>query len=485
MRYNRLYKDNNYLTTTTNTQELSEYTANLKFEDLPAEVVEQAKKILLHTIGAALAAKDTEIAAKVKKLALEANGGEGGPTTLWGSETKLGAVNAALVLGTLADTLEWADATHTGRPACGIIPCAWLAAEEKNKSGKDLITAIVAGYEVYQRIANAVQPSAQRWSLKGWGMTSWQLFGCILPIAKLYDMDSRKINQSIGMGCECSTLPTTFHATTMSEFGHYEQGYRTRDGFLVAKSVDRGIHNQRDALDESRCYTGIICGNDSQNSQASQAGGSAAEADVTWLTRDLGTRYMIMDTLLKAWPANIWAQAPVQAVYNLMTKHGFTAADVAEIIVDGAVAECMWNPNAGLESMAHAQNSIPYVIAAMLCDPTPSAKWYTPEMMNDANVLALAGCVKAGTASTLTTIEAFKMLEDGKYAAQTVTVVLKDGTKLEETVSVKDTALDCACDCFRVQAAGALDAKKIEKAIETICNIETVENIAKLAGLWN
>ena len=44
MRYNRLYKDNNFLTPTTYTQTLSEYAANLKYEDIPPEVVERAKK---------------------------------------------------------------------------------------------------------------------------------------------------------------------------------------------------------------------------------------------------------------------------------------------------------------------------------------------------------------------------------------------------------------------------------------------------------
>ena len=68
-------------------------------------------------------------------------------------------------------------------------------------SGKDLITAIVAGYEVYQRIAMAVQPSEERRRTKGWGLTSWQIFACIIPIAKLYGLDARKVDQSIGMGC--------------------------------------------------------------------------------------------------------------------------------------------------------------------------------------------------------------------------------------------------------------------------------------------
>ena len=78
MRYNRLYKDNNFLTPTNKTQTHREYTQNLKYEDIPAEVVERAKMIMLQTIGAALAAKGTPIAEKVCRMSEEANGGEGG-----------------------------------------------------------------------------------------------------------------------------------------------------------------------------------------------------------------------------------------------------------------------------------------------------------------------------------------------------------------------------------------------------------------------
>ena len=116
------YKNNNFLTPTTYTQELSEYTVNLKYEDIPAEVIERAKMIMLQTIGVALAAKDTDISAKIRKIALAGNGGEGGNTTVWGTGEKMTAVNTALALGTLADALDWEDCSVTGHPSCGVIP---------------------------------------------------------------------------------------------------------------------------------------------------------------------------------------------------------------------------------------------------------------------------------------------------------------------------------------------------------------------------
>lgn len=492
MRYNRLYKENNFLTPTTYTQELSEYAENLKFEDIPAEVVERAKMILLQTLGASLAAKGTPIANKAEKMAREANGGAGGPVTVWGSGEKMAAVNAALALGTNSDALDWEDCSPTGHPAAGVIPCAWIAAEEKHKSGKDLITAIVAAYEVYQRIAMAVQPSDERWKTKGWGLTSWQIFACILPVVKLYGLDARKINQAISMGCECSTLPVAYHATTMSDFYHYEHGYRARDGFMIAKAVERGISNCRDALDVPKCYAGVICGEVARASSVSNSSKVEFpdESDVTWFTRELGSRYMIMETLLKHWPANMWVQTPVEIMENLVKGHGFKPEDIEEITIDPPIRNRMWAPDEGFTSVTHAQFSAPYVIAAMLLHPLPGAYWYTPEMMKDPEVIALAKKVKPGTSPTDSPMTGFKQFRNGSYPMKTLTVKLTDGRVLTGKMDCHPghpanmMSRDEFVSRFRIQASPVLSGERLEKAIDTICNIENVEDIASVCDLF-
>lgn len=475
MRYNRLYKENNFLTPTTYTQELSEYAENLKYEDIPAEVVERAKMIMLQTIGVALASVGTPIANKINKMSEEANGGEGGTTTVWGTGKKMAAVNAALALGTMSDALDWEDCSWTGHPSAGVIPCAWLAAEEKHKSGKDLITAIVAGYEVYQRIAMAVQPSDERWKTRHWGLTSWQIFACIIPIAKLYGLDARKINQAIGMGCECSTVPTTYSTITMSAFYHYEHGYRARDGFLITKSVEKGIHNQRDALDDPSCYTDLI----------------SDQADLTWLTRELGSRYYIMDTLLKHWPANMWVQTSVEIVSNMSKEHGFGPEDIEEMFIDPPITRRMWAPDEGFASVTHAQFSAPYVIATMLYNPVPGAYWYTPEKLKDPKTIALAKRIKAGPSPSESPMVGFKQFWNGTYPMKTITVKLKDG---REVIGKMDChpghpanmmSREEFVSRFRIQATPALEGEKIDQVTEMLCNIEKVDDIAEVCNMLN
>lgn len=479
MRYNRFFRDNNWLTPTTYTQELSEYAVNLKYEDIPAEVIERAKMILLQTIGVSLAAKDTDIAGKVRKMAVEANGGVGGPTTLWGTGEKLAAVNSALALGALSDALDWEDCSWTGHPSAGIIPCAWLAAEEKHKSGKEMLSAIVAGYEVYQRIAMAVQPTMEIWKTKGWGLTSWQIFGCILPVAKLYGFDARKINQAIGVGCESSTVPTAYHATTMSDFYHYEHGYRARDGVLISKCVEKGIHNQRDLLDYAPCYAAPICctldGED--------------KSDPSWYTRDLGKRYLIMDTLMKHWPANMWVQTTAEIISNLSQQEGFGAEDVEEIIVDPPVSGRMWAPDDGFTSVTHAQFSIPFVVASMLYTPHPSAGWYTPEKMKDPKIIALAKRIKSGPSTPDSPMDGFMQFREGRYPMKNVTVTLKNGKKYTASMDCHPGHPDNMMSReefvqrFRIQAEPVLQGERLEKAIEMLCNVENVDDIAAVCSL--
>ncbi|MFR3755240.1 MAG: hypothetical protein ACLTW9_28650 [Enterocloster sp.] len=62
---------------------------------------------------------------------------------------------------------------------------AWAVAEALHLSGREFSQVVVAAYEVYQRIAMVVQPPTDWDIMKGWGLTSWQIFAAVVPAAKL------------------------------------------------------------------------------------------------------------------------------------------------------------------------------------------------------------------------------------------------------------------------------------------------------------
>lgn len=81
--------------------------------------------------------------------------------------------------------------------------------------------------------------------------------------------------------------------------------------------------------------------------------------------------------------------------------------------------------------------------------------------------------------------------EEKGYPMKTITVTLKDGTKYEGKMDCHPghpknmMSREEFAARFRIQAAPALQGEKLEAALETLCNIENVEDIATLAGLLN
>ena len=109
------------------TKKLACYAANLCFEDLPEEVVLQAKRIAMHAAGVALAASTTAIGRKAlaygRSLAASAR-----EASVIGCGEKLSVGAAALVNGALTDCLDWEDCSWTGHHSACAVPTACAVA---------------------------------------------------------------------------------------------------------------------------------------------------------------------------------------------------------------------------------------------------------------------------------------------------------------------------------------------------------------------
>ena len=119
--------------TTKYTQTLADFTANLKYEDIPPEVLERAKHMAMQAIGVSLGANGLPMAEKAIEIGKCCGVGEP-EATLWIDGSKVSMTSAAFCNGTLADMLDWEDCSWTGHPTAGVIPVAWAVAEAMHKS---------------------------------------------------------------------------------------------------------------------------------------------------------------------------------------------------------------------------------------------------------------------------------------------------------------------------------------------------------------
>lgn len=456
-----------------NSKALSQFAVNLKFSDLPPAVVEMAKKMTIQTIGAALASKEMDFTQSVLEFSKKYSTGPADATRMIDGE-KTSLLGAVFTNSIIADNIDWEDCGWTGHPSAGLVPAALALAEARHASGKDFLTAIVAGFEVYQRIAMVIQPPRGFKAHIGWGLTSWQIFATVAPAAKLMGLTAEQYEQALGIAAVLMAVPNSLVHRTMSNIYHYQHGFCAQDGLLSAMLAEHGVDGMNDGFD----------GKDGFGEHH-----LVSAQEVSWYQEGLGERYLILETLLKHWPSNMWVQASLDIMDAFMREDGITADDIDEIIVDPPTQMRMTLRPEGYEKIIEAQYSIPYCLAALLLDPTPGPQWYTAERMHDAKLLALASKVKSGPSPEQDLQESFNIFQDGDFVKKSITVKCKDGRVLTRHLNYpkghpkNPLSMEEVCDRFRVQTRKTLTPEKAESTLELLTHIEDLPSLENIGSI--
>src|SRR6201999_927993 len=177
------------------TATLAAYVAHLRFDDIPPHVLERAKILTLDFLGSAVRARrDAESTPSLVKMleALDLDG-EGAATVFGDSRTWTPAV-AALLNGALGHSLDFDD-THADsslHASAPVVPAAFAVGELVGASGRDVLTAIVAGYEVCCRLGNALDPPSHY--ARGFPPTATAgTYGAAAAAAKLFKLSKEQI----------------------------------------------------------------------------------------------------------------------------------------------------------------------------------------------------------------------------------------------------------------------------------------------------
>ena len=461
--------------TTEYTKNLAKFIADLKYEDMTPERIEKVKKLTLHVVGVTLAGRALPTAVAARATA-RATVGTSSPemATLWGDAGKIPMNGALMANATAADTLDWEDCSFTGHPSAHLIPVSMAMSEAMHLSGKDYITAIVGGFEVYQRVACYIQPAKGFDNTTyGFGLGSWQIWAGACCAGKILGCDEEQFNLLMG-ATGCSTpVVNAILAHQGSDFYHLQYAITALTGVMVAGMAKRNeLDNIYDILDGKLGYTMMMRG----------------FANPGWIDRGVGTEYLIDELLFKHWPANVWIQLPLDCLDALKTEHGFEADDVEEIFMTPRFLDRDKFSWEGYNSCRDGQFSVPYCLAAYLLLGEPGPDWYAPERLHDKKVLEMANRVKLDTENSAVLQDCFRLFKKGSFPTVTMRVTLKDGRSFETTKQFpkghprNPFGWEDVERTFRNGAKMAgLPAEKVERFIELCQDIENLEDIAPLA----
>jgi aconitate decarboxylase len=225
------------------TQCTAQFVANLRNEDLPPGAEEVAVKGITDCVGVLLLGIDEPVTSIVA---------EGAPATgeahgLWG-KLRTTADHAALLNATSAHALDYDDTSGDSHPSAVLLP-AILALGESFASGKDVLTAYLAGYEIWTELA-----SRDRDKHHGKGFHPSGIFGPIgaaAACANLLRLDEERTAAALAISASMSAgLVANFGTMTKP----YQLGRAAQSGVLAAQMAARGMTAGSEALEHLRGF---------------------------------------------------------------------------------------------------------------------------------------------------------------------------------------------------------------------------------------
>ncbi|KAJ9603716.1 hypothetical protein H2200_011902 [Cladophialophora chaetospira] len=231
------------------TKILSEFVADLTYESIEPKVVQNLKRLLLDLLGiGAYSGAKIESSEPFYRAILAFSGGATGNSTVLTKGRRLLPQHAALLNAAYGHTLDFDDTFAAGalHPGASVIAAALAQAEVSGASGKELLTALAAGYEVICRISRALGTGAYERGFHNTGTTG--IFGAIAAIMKIKGAKASAIEAAFGLAGSKAAGSQQF-----LENGGWNKrlhpGFAAHDAFLCIAFVEQGVITATKALE--------------------------------------------------------------------------------------------------------------------------------------------------------------------------------------------------------------------------------------------
>ena len=242
------------------TETVASTVAELTFDQLPPDIIEKTKLLLLDQMGCTLAGSTSTYAQQLTCYLRSIDGG--GESSVFGTGERFGVANAAHANGHAQTILSLDDSfVRYGHPGNSVIPAALATAEALDADGRDLITAVVAGYEMSMRLGVAIKATAERdEAVKG--NATWQIYGATTACAKLHDLTAEEIASAFGLAAIHAPLPFVrkFYSKPINRLKN-NYGWACKGGVTAVELTRAGFDGNRSIFDGDNGFW-VMAGSD-------------------------------------------------------------------------------------------------------------------------------------------------------------------------------------------------------------------------------
>ncbi|MBI5506308.1 MAG: MmgE/PrpD family protein [Deltaproteobacteria bacterium] len=428
----------------------------LRYQDIPAPALETARQCLLDFLGCALAGADDPL---VDILVAEVAAREGASeASLIGRSERCTCTTAALINGSAAHALDFDD-THTtmvGHPSVPVLPAVLALAEVERCSGKQVIEAFVAGFELECRLGALLGGAQYAAGFHATGTLG--TIGAAAAAARLLDLDEAQWLDAIGLAAtQAAGLKASFG--TMAKPLH--AGRAAAVGLQSALLARRGFSAQHAILEIAQGF----------------AAAHASPNVSTEVLDGLEGRFLVRDTLFKYHAACYLTHAAIEAAAELRRTRSLDVAAIGAVEVRVSpipLGVCnIPEPVTGLEGKFSLRAA---VALALLGEDTSALATYSDAKMREPGLVAVRDCVRVIADPELPPTQARVVVETpaGRFEAAADT-----------GVPAADLAAQRArlAEKFRTLAAPSLGADRAQALCEMVARADELADIAALLEL--
>jgi 2-methylcitrate dehydratase PrpD len=449
------------------TRAIAQFISQIRYEGIPDEVIARIKLLILDSLGCALYGSALEwsriLRATLGKLdATKA-------CRVWGTPELLSAPHAALVNGTLIQSFELDDVHRQGVLHVGAVTLPPLVAVTELRpglSGRDFLSAAVAGYEIGPRVGKCMGPQhiGQGWHS---GATVG-VFSAVSGAAAALHLSSEQAVHALGiagtqssglMAAQYGAMVKRMHAGRAAQSGLY--------GALLAEAGFTGI------IDVFESPYGGFCSTFSR---------STDRFNLDELSWELGRQWETMRISLKFYSCVASNHTTLDAIRMMQSKTPFGADDVASIVVHGSqvtVEHVGWPYQP--QGLTAAQLNLPFCVATLLRESDVFVDQFTDEAVDDKRRVDLSKRVSVVEDPAITS-------RGPNYRHMVrVEVQLKNGVKLAQTVEASrgsEESFASEADIvrkFKKLATHVVSAAKADEVVNLVLGAEKLARAEQIA----
>ena len=444
------------------TKALAEFTSALKYKKLSGHSVEMAKRCMLDWLGIAIRGSREKSSTIVRETVIDS--GAQKATVFSGSNLKTSVLNAAFCNGAASHSLDFDDLHNPSiiHLACVVVPPVFAIAEAEHKSGKDMITAVCAGYEAGGRIGESVIPESYFfWHTTGTAGT----FGAAAAAANLLNLSPEQTLNCYGSaGTQAAGLWEFLKEGAMSKVLH--AGKSAYAGVLSAYLSQKGFTGASKILEGEKGFCRAM----------------VKEPHLEKLTEGLGNgRLKIDDNSFKPYACCKHSHAALFAIQTLRKEYNLKPEDVVQVrIYVNEMTNYLIN-NPAPKNPYGCKFSIQYCTSAMLKNGVVGIEEFMPEVIQDIVIRDLMNRTEVILDAEMEKIHA----ENPAKLASKVELILKDGRRLERQVDFpkgdpdNPFTWDEAKAKFMHLAIPVYGKEKSEKLCKLIEHLEKSNDFAK------